>query len=61
MATYQSTANPLSRLTADPVLRAFFNRSAPPPPAPAYAIAAPKPPRLTDGVRKALPRVAEIA
>ena len=60
MAVCQNIPNPLSRLTADPVLRAFFNLSEPPP-APAYAVSAPKPPRLTDGERKPLPRVAGFA
>ena len=60
MAIARTTPNPLSRLTADPVLRAFFNRSEPPP-APAYAVSAPKPPRLIDGEQKPLPRVAEFA
>ena len=60
MAIARNTANPLSRLTADSVLRAFFNRSEPPA-ASAYAVAAPKPPRLIDGERKLLPRVAEFA
>jgi len=60
MAIREFIANPLSRLTADPVLRAFFDRSAPPL-APAYVVSAPKPTRLTGGESRPLPRLAEFA
>ena len=60
MADRPDISNPLSRLTADPVLRAFFNRSAPPP-TPAFVFGAPKPPSLIDGERKALPLEVEFA